>query len=70
MDYRDTGILYCHVQEEDKDGDDLEIDYSFFDERLWPVIAERVPAFEALKVGDLCIGKRRKQSMILSVIYC
>lgn len=43
-------------KEEDKDGDDLEIDYSFFDERLWPVIAERVPAFEALKLTGAWAG--------------
>ena len=30
---------------------DLEVDYDWFTEKIWPVIANRVPAFEELKVG-------------------
>ena len=30
---------------------DLEVDYDWFTEKVWPVIAHRVPAFEELKVG-------------------
>ena len=37
-------------QNADKDGEDLEVDYAFFDEHVWPILAHRVPAFEALKV--------------------
>ena len=33
-----------------------EIDYSFFDEAIWPGLAERVPAFEALKVKSTWAG--------------
>lgn len=32
------------------DIDDLEVDHSWFEERIWPVMANRAPMFEALKV--------------------
>lgn len=28
----------------------LDVDYTFFEEEVWPTIAKRVPAFENLKV--------------------
>lgn len=30
---------------------DLEVDYSFFDQTLWPILARRVPAFNSVKVS-------------------
>ena len=33
------------------DGAELEVDYSLFEQNIWPVIAHRVPAFESLKVS-------------------
>jgi FAD-dependent oxidoreductase domain-containing protein 1 len=40
----------------DPDSDDFEVDYSFFDEHIWPVLAARVPAFERLKTGRAWAG--------------
>ncbi len=36
--------------------DDFDIDYSVWEEKLWPAIANRVPAFEAVKVINAWIG--------------
>lgn len=37
------------------DTKDLEVDYNFFDTDVWPNLAARVPAFEAIKVfQSLC----------------
>ncbi|MBI2720013.1 MAG: FAD-binding oxidoreductase [Rhizobiales bacterium] len=35
---------------------DWEVDYNWFEERIWPVLAERVPAFEAIKVINAWVG--------------
>ena len=37
-------------------GFNWEVDYSYFDESIWPGLAERVPAFEALKVKGAWAG--------------
>ena len=37
-------------------GFNWEVDYSYFDEAIWPGLAERVPAFEALKVKSAWAG--------------
>ena len=36
--------------------DDFEVDYDFFDEHVWPVLAARVPDFEAIKRGRAWAG--------------
>lgn len=36
--------------------DDFEVDHAFFDERLWPSLANRVPAFEAIRPGAAWAG--------------
>jgi glycine/D-amino acid oxidase-like deaminating enzyme len=35
---------------------DWEVDFAWFDERIWPLLAERIPAFEALKVVNAWAG--------------
>lgn len=37
-------------EHEDPDCEDFEIDHSFFETHVWPTLAARVPAFEAVKV--------------------
>ncbi|MBT4525204.1 MAG: FAD-binding oxidoreductase [Deltaproteobacteria bacterium] len=36
-------------EDNDPDCEDFHMDYSVFEEELWPILAERVPAFEAIK---------------------
>jgi FAD-dependent oxidoreductase domain-containing protein 1 len=36
-------------EDNDPDCEDFHMDYSVFEERLWPILAERVPIFEAIK---------------------
>ena len=43
-------------EDEEPTGMDWEVDYTWFEERIWPVLAERVPAFEALKVINAWVG--------------
>lgn len=40
----------------DPDTLDREVDHNWFDERIWPVLAARAPAFEALKVTGAWAG--------------
>jgi sarcosine oxidase len=35
---------------------DWDVDYNWFEERIWPHLAERMPAFEALKVLNAWVG--------------
>lgn len=41
---------YLCPQEEEPDPGNLEVDHDFFQEKVWPYLAQRVPAFETLKV--------------------
>ena len=52
-----TTFLANRAPEPDLDPDtqDVEVDHYLFEERIWPHLAERVPAFEAIKVvGAWC----------------
>ncbi|PNF23904.1 FAD-dependent oxidoreductase domain-containing protein 1 [Cryptotermes secundus] len=40
------------LPEEEPSVDNLDVDHDFFDKNIWPVLASRVPAFEAVKVKN------------------
>ncbi|KAB0376315.1 hypothetical protein FD755_010759 [Muntiacus reevesi] len=44
------------TEEEEPDPGNLEVDYDFFQEKVWPRLARRVPAFETLKVRSAWAG--------------
>lgn len=52
--FRPEGVNYiCGVSPEeanDPDCTDLEVEYGLFEEIIWPTLAHRVPAFEAIKL--------------------
>ncbi|XP_030648058.1 FAD-dependent oxidoreductase domain-containing protein 1 [Chanos chanos] len=41
---------------EEPDTSNLEVDHDFFQEKVWPLLAHRVPAFESLKVSSAWAG--------------
>ncbi|XP_053187904.1 FAD-dependent oxidoreductase domain-containing protein 1 isoform X2 [Scomber japonicus] len=43
-------------EEEEPDISNLEVDHQFFEEKIWPSLAHRVPAFEKLKVSSAWAG--------------
>jgi FAD-dependent oxidoreductase domain-containing protein 1 len=43
-------------ESEDADCADLELDYRLFERVIWPTLAERVPAFEAIKLTNAWAG--------------
>ena len=42
--------------ERDPKATNFEVDHSFFEETIWPVLAARVPAFESIKAGRSWAG--------------
>nr|KAF6403383.1 FAD dependent oxidoreductase domain containing 1 [Molossus molossus] len=48
------------TEEEEPDPGNLEVDHDFFQDKVWPPLAQRVPAFESLKVT------RRRQDIGVS----
>ena len=44
--------------------DNMDVDYDYFDEQCWPILAHRVKAFENLKV---CIPVVQKMETLLYV---
>lgn len=55
----ESGAFICGIsppEEEDPDCLDFEIDYGLFDRLLWPLLARRVPAFEAIKTTRAWAG--------------
>ncbi|XP_076875401.1 FAD-dependent oxidoreductase domain-containing protein 1 [Brachyhypopomus gauderio] len=43
-------------ENEEPDTGDLEVDHEFFQEKVWPLLSHRVPAFECLKVTGAWAG--------------
>lgn len=64
----DTGGVFCRPEgpsfvcgwsppePDDPDCEDLEIEWGLFEERVWPALARRVPAFEAVKLINAWAG--------------
>ena len=53
------GHFICGLSPEEKEEPtvlDWEVDYGWFEERIWPGLAARVPAFEAVKVVNAWVG--------------
>lgn len=49
------GSFICGLSpfpEDEPETSNLDVDYNFFDKSLWPIIANRVPAFNCLKVSS------------------
>ncbi|MEJ8476770.1 NAD(P)/FAD-dependent oxidoreductase [Roseibium algae] len=42
--------------QDDHDSNDFEVDHSLFEDHIWPTLAERIPAFEAIKPGAAWSG--------------
>jgi glycine/D-amino acid oxidase-like deaminating enzyme len=57
---RSEGEIYiCGAspsEEADPPATDFEVDHKFFDETVWPVLAARIPAFEAIRPGRAWAG--------------
>jgi glycine/D-amino acid oxidase-like deaminating enzyme len=53
-----TGFLCGSAPEEvaDPETGDFDVEHGFFDDHLWPTLAARVPAFEAIKPGRAWAG--------------
>lgn len=43
-------------EDEDTDATDFEVDYRFYEDVVWPTLAHRIPAFEAIKLGRAWVG--------------
>ena len=46
-------MFVAYKKEDEPDASNLDVNYDWFQERVWPVLAHRLPAFERLKV-KLC----------------
>ena len=58
--FRPEGRQYIAIvsppADQDPDCDDLEPEYELFEDVIWPILAERVPAFEAIKLTGAWAG--------------
>ncbi len=58
--FRPEGARYIGIvsppESEDRERNDFELEYGLFDEVIWPTLAHRVPAFEAIKLTGAWAG--------------
>jgi len=58
--FRPEGQNYLAIlapdEDQDPDSDDLDEDYEPFESTIWPILATRVPAFEAIKLQSAWAG--------------
>ena len=51
-----AGYIAGRSIEDEPEGENLEVDHGYFDEVLWPMLAHRCPAFEALRLKNAWAG--------------
>ena len=51
-----AGFICGRSIEDEPEGANFEVDHAYFEESLWPSLAERCPAFEALKLKNAWAG--------------
>ncbi len=51
-----AGYIAGRSIEDEPEGENLEVDYDYFDAVLWPMLATRCPAFEALRLKNAWAG--------------
>jgi FAD-dependent oxidoreductase domain-containing protein 1 len=55
----DRGQFFCGIKppaDQDRNSHDFEVDYSWFDQKLWPRLAHWVPAFESVRMQRAWTG--------------
>lgn len=45
------------LPEEEPSVENLDVDYTYFDEKVWPILAKRIPAFNGIKVNNLNLSQ-------------
>jgi len=51
-----AGYIAGRSIEDEPEGENFEVDHGYFDEVLWPMLAQRCPAFEALRLKNAWAG--------------
>ncbi|MDA1070111.1 MAG: FAD-binding oxidoreductase [Proteobacteria bacterium] len=51
-----AGYIGGRSIEDEPEGENLEVDYGYFEEVLWPMLAQRCPAFETLRLKNAWAG--------------
>lgn len=63
-----AGYISGNTRHDEPPGFKWDIDHSYFDDAIWPGLAERVPAFEALKVKSAWAGHYDQNSFDYNAI--